>query len=148
VFFCPADERHGRGTEAPRIGTAEDAYGSYLYRQLDELPEEASQGRLDQLGANRVDGQVVPVQALALDANSLGEGPYYQVNHKALRVNILFRDGSVSNFANSQRCLAIPPEAFLDPTRLPATLDQLLVNADYAYTGGKPWQAPRLSLSE
>lgn len=144
AYFCPADERHLAHAETPRIGTADDAYGSYLYRQLDQLPEDAAQGRLDQMGSNRVGQYQVPVQALAFDANSLGEGLYYQVNHQALRVNVLFRDGSVTNFPNTDQCLAIPAAAFTNPVSLPAVVDQLLTNADYAYATGEPQRAPRI----
>jgi prepilin-type N-terminal cleavage/methylation domain-containing protein len=145
VYFCPADENHLAAAEVPRIGTDADAYGSYLYRQLDQLPPDAGHGLLDQMGSNRVGDVLVRVEALALDTNSLGPGPYYQTNHGAQRVNILFRDGAVRNFANIGNCLAIPPEAFDDLANLPAALDQLLTNADYAYRTGLPQQAPRIN---
>ncbi len=144
ICFCPADENHLALAEAPRIGTAADAYGSYTYRQLDYLPPDAARGILDQMGSNQVGDILVRVEALALDTNSLGPGPYYQANHGARQVNVLFRDGSVRNFPSVDNCLAIPPEAFADLTGLPAAVDQLLANADYAYRTGLPQEAPRI----
>jgi prepilin-type N-terminal cleavage/methylation domain-containing protein len=144
LFFCPADENHLSRAETPRIGTGADAYGSYLYRQLDYLPTEAAHGVLDQMGSHQVGAAVVRVEALALDTNSLGPGPYYQANHGARQANVLFRDGAVRNFGNVGNCLAIGGEAFADPAGLPAAMDQLLCNADYAYRTGAPEQAPHI----
>ena len=144
ICYCPADDRHAFGSETARIGTGDDAYGSYIYRQLDRLPAGKGKGLLDQLGANLVGGQRINVEALALDTNSLGPEPYYQTNHGGRRVNILFRDGSVLIFPNIDNSLAIPPEAFADPAGLPAAIDQLLTNADYAFGTGSPQNAPRL----
>ncbi len=144
VFFCPADGNFNQGEELPRIGTARDAYGSYLYRELDQLPETAARGVLDRLGANDVSQVLVPVEALALDTNSLGSGPYFHTNHNALRVNVLFRDGAVRGFANRDDCLAIPAAAFANFVLIPRAIDQLLVNADFAYRSGTPDRAPRL----
>ncbi|MBN2560110.1 MAG: type II secretion system protein [Phycisphaerae bacterium] len=143
IFFCPADDNFNLFEELPKIGTDQDAYGSYLYRQLDHLPEDACAGLLDRLGANRVDGQLVHVEALAMDANSLGPGDFYHTNHKARVVNVLFRDGSVAAFRNEDNVLAIPPEAFADFTQIPLALDQILTNADWAYRGA-PSMAPRI----
>ena len=145
VLFCPADENHLALAETPRIGTGADAYSSYLYRQLDYLPPEAAQGSLDQMGSHRVGAALVRVEALALDTNSLGPGPYYQANHGARQTNVLFRDGAVRNYRNVGNCLAISGEAFADPGGLPVALDQLLNNADYAYRTGAPEQAPHIA---
>lgn len=144
LYFCPSDSNFNFGEELPRIGTGEDAYGSYLYRQLDHLPEGADRGLLDRLGANKVGDVEIAVEALAVDTNSLGPGEYYHANHNAERANVLFRDGSVRGFANRDNSLAIPPDAFLNPMFIPRAIDQLLSNADYAYHAGPPHQAPPL----
>jgi hypothetical protein len=144
AYFCPADGNFNQGEELPRIGTAADAYGSYLYRELDQLPDTAAGGALDRLGANVVSDVPVPVEALALDMNSLGPPPYFHTNHNALRVNVLFRDGAVRVFVHRDDCLAIPAAAFANFALLPRAIDQLLVNADFAYRGGTPERAPRL----
>lgn len=145
VFFCPADNAFNREREVPKLGTAAAAYGSYLYRQLDCLPPEADAGQLDVLGANVIDTVSVPVEALALDTNSLGTGTMRHTNHDARFANILFRDAAVRRFANRDNCLALPPASFPLPTTIAAALDQLLVNADFAYRSGQPGAAPRLA---
>lgn len=143
VYFCPSDDVHEWHTSVPRIGTDDDAYGSYIYRQLDHLPPDYQAGLLDCLGENIVGDQVVPVEALALDANALGPGTFHHTNHGARVANVLYRDGSVRRFANRNNCLALPAEAF--PLGILPALDQLLTNADYAYRTGRPDQAPRLA---
>lgn len=142
VLFCPSDDAGNLEEELPKIDTGEDALGSYMYRQLDHLPETAAAGRLDSLGENVVDDQVVKVWALALDTNSLGEGDNLHTNHNAKHANILFADGSVTRFKNTNNALAIPPEAFTNPFLIPVWIDQLLTNADYGYIGS-PEEAPR-----
>ena len=144
VLFCPADDNFNLQEELPKIGTDADAYGSYLYRQLDHLPDDASTGRLDRMGTNVIDGRPVPVEALALDANSLGPGAFHHTNHRGRTVNILFRDASVRAFGNRNGLFAIPADAFQDFARLPAAIDQVLTNADYAYRG-PPGDAPRIA---
>ena len=143
VFFCPADSNYNQVWEIPRIGTAQHAFGSYLYRELDHLPPESAAGLLDRLGANRIGDVLVRVEALALDTNSLGPEPFYHVNHDGQRANILFRDGSVRDLPSRGDALAIPAAAFADPAALPAAVDDLLTRADYAYVSGRPEQAPR-----
>jgi prepilin-type N-terminal cleavage/methylation domain-containing protein len=145
VFFCPGDDTFNLARESVKIGTDKPAYGSYIYRQLDWLPADAATGRLDRLGENVVGTHVVPVEALALDTNSLGRGSMWHANHGARVANVLFRDGSVRRFANRGDCLALPPAAFRSPLDVQAALDQLLTNADYAYRGGQPRAAPRIS---
>jgi prepilin-type N-terminal cleavage/methylation domain-containing protein len=149
LFYCPADDNFNLSEEYPRIGTDEDAYGSYMYRQLDRLPECDSPGRIDYLGANVVDGQEVRVEALALDTNSLGPAAYglHHTNHRGKWVNIVFRDASVRSFRNTEDVLAIPAATFADMTRIPAAIDQLLTNADFAYQS-TPSNAPELETAE
>jgi prepilin-type N-terminal cleavage/methylation domain-containing protein len=144
VFFCPEDGNFNQGDEIPKIDTNEHAYGSYMYRELDWLPQGLEQGVLDRMGANVVDKVPVPVETLALDMNSLGEGSYLHANHAALRANVLYRDGSVRNYRNVNNCLAIPPSAFANFLQIPLAIDQVLANADYSYRAGPPQQAPKI----
>ncbi len=139
-FFCPADDNFNLGEEWPKIGTDERAYGSYQYRQLDHLPTFAADGRLDRMGTNHIGARRVRVEALALDTNSLGPGPFGHTNHRGRAVNILFRDGSVSTFSNLTNLFAIPAEVFPQYNAIAAAIDQILTNADFAYQG-----APRLA---
>lgn len=144
IAFCPADDNFNIA-QVEHIGTARDAYGSYLYRQLDYLPTDAAEGRLDRLGQHVVDNVRLTVEVLALDTNSLGEGTYRHTNHRGRRANVLYRDGSVQAFRNVDNALAIPPEAFANLAGLPGAIDQLLSNADYSYRSAQPQQAPQLT---
>jgi len=147
VLFCPADNNFNRAEEMPRIGTDDSAYGSYLYRQLDHLPDGAT-GLLDQLGANRVSDQLVRVETLALDMNSLGPAAYglRHTNHAAAWANILFRDGSVARQRNRDDLFALAASVFTDLAKVPVALDQLLTRADVAYRGD-PASAPVIPTS-
>ena len=148
LYFCPADDNCNQQEELPRIGTAEDAYGSYLYRQLDHLPPGAATGRLDCLGDNEIGQRTVRVEALALDTNALGpeELGMRHTNHRGRAVNILFRDASVRRFRNPDHLFAIGPEQFADFARIPLAIDQILTNADFAYRG-QPTDAPQIAAS-
>ena len=108
------------------------------------MPTSAATGCLDRMGVNVVAGREVPVEALALDANSLGPGTFHHTNHRGRRVNILFRDGSVAAFGNRGDLFAIPAAAFADFATLPSAIDQVLTNADYAYRS-PPAEAPALT---
>lgn len=151
VYFCPSDGNFNLRHSEPKIGTAENAYGSYTYRQLDRLPADAEQGVLDNLGVNRVGDVGIRVETLALDTNSLGPAPYYyHINHGAKQANVLYRDASVRRMKNRDNCLALPPEAFAglpNPAGIVLALDQLLTNTDYAYRAGLPHEAPRLDAA-
>jgi hypothetical protein len=61
--------------------------------------------------------------------------------------NILFRDGSAVAFHNVDNALSIKESVFSDWAELPAALDQLMVNADYAYRG-LPQHAPQIVAGE
>lgn len=146
LFYCPADDSSDLAEELPRIGTDQDAYCSYTYRQLDMLPEERRLGRLPNLGSNQVGEVQVPVEALALDANSLGAGPYRRTNHNGQKVNVLYRDRSVLTFTNDKNIFSIRAQDF-DPFLMVFTrLDQILINADYGYRHA-PKQAPEIEAS-
>jgi prepilin-type N-terminal cleavage/methylation domain-containing protein len=146
VLFCPGDDTFNLAREIPKLRSERAAWGSYIYRQLDHLAPGYEQGRLDVLGANKVDNIRVPVEALALDTNSLGPEQYqaWHTNHGAAAVNIVFRDGAVRKFANRHEALAIPAEVFPDPLQILEAIDQLLTNADVAYHTGRPDEAPRI----
>lgn len=157
VFFCPSDDNFNLAEEGPKISSpTSEAFASFIYRQLDMLPPSASTGRLDQMGANDVSGIRVRVEALAWDAQALGDKPTaanpsantFHTNHKGKESNILFRDTSVRRFANTDDVLSIPNSAFrqagsgnIAPLR--KSLDQIAINADFAYRGF-PMDAPQL----
>ena len=143
VFYCPADDNRNMVEELPKISTADDAYGSYTYRQLDQLPGPRNLGVLSDLGTNEIGGVKVRVEALAMDTNSLGPGSFRHTNHKTLRVNVLYRDGAVQTFDNEAGTFSIPEETFFSPLDIFTRLDQILVNADYAYHSS-PEHAPQI----
>lgn len=127
ILFCPADGNSNEQNEIPKIGTDNDAYGSYLYRNRDDVERPL----LDDPGLN---GEGLPARAWAMDVNSFGPGPYYHVNHAGERVQILYLDGSVKGFDNRKHTFSIRAEDFLDyGARIPARLDAILRAADRGY---------------
>lgn len=147
VYFCPADDNRNEAEELPRIGSELDAYGSYTYRQLDHLPDGRARGTLADMGVNAIGSLAVRVEALAFDTNSLGPGEFHHTNHKARRVNVLYRDRSVRVYANSAGFFSIPADTFASPLDIPARLDQILVNADYGYRNS-PDLAPQIQTAD
>jgi prepilin-type N-terminal cleavage/methylation domain-containing protein len=102
AFFCPDDDSADPKEELPKIvnRTGQDAYGSYLFRQLDGRDTaSAGKGRLEDLGNNGVGSRV---SALSLDMNSLLQIPGVPVrtNHRTLRVNIGFAAGHARTYDN------------------------------------------------
>ena len=88
---------------------------------------------------------------MALDANSLGTAELEHLNHDGVKVNVLYRDGSVQPFENEPQQTAegeppwasIPADAFLIwPAGPLAALDRIFVAADYSYVNAEPWFAP------
>ena len=144
LYFCPADDTNNLEEELPRIGSDLDAYGSYTYRQLDQVPTIGQRGKISRLGSNTVDNVRIRVEALVLDTNSLGPGPFYHTNHDGTHVNILYRDRSVRTFRNKKQTFSIPPEAFESPLDIFTRLDQILINADYGYRND-PETAPQIT---
>ncbi len=165
-LFCPDDASRSSSSEGPKIGDPEkDAYGSYLYRQMDIMPPQImSEGKLDNLQSCEFIrpeiSDTIPqttydldVHALALDSNSLGTGEAEHLNHNGERVNVLYKDGSVQPFDNEKQETAdgkppwasIPTRAF-DPATAPNSvlyaLDRIFVAADYSYLNSEPWYAP------
>lgn len=163
-LFCPDDASRSPSSEGPKIGQLGlNAFGSYLYRQMDIMPLQIlAEGKLDNLQASRFDRPEISermletrftleVQALALDANSRGTAEMEHLNHNGKRVNVLYRDGSVRPFDNENQETAdgkppwatIPADAFLVfPDDVLAALDRIFVAADYSYVNAEPWFAP------
>ena len=106
----------------------EDAYCSYLYRQLDET----TRGKLDNLGINSLGH---PAEALALDVNSLG-GPKRRTNHRARWVNVVYRDTHAQAFRNPEALFALRDQDYAAfPTSVDRRLDEILCAADFALRG-------------
>jgi prepilin-type N-terminal cleavage/methylation domain-containing protein len=132
ILFCPADGASDLEHEMPKIGTENDAYCSYLYRNRDEMERPL----LDAPGKN---GRNEPVRAWALDVGSLGDGPARHVNHDGRWTHILYGDGSARGFDNRRDLFSLRPEDFADyPMRLGGRLDTILQTADRGYTSDGP----------
>ncbi len=139
VLFCPADDTNDPFEELEKIDRRgdEDAYCSYLYRQRDQITRD----RLDYLGTNDLG---LEARALALDANSLGEGDFARTNHEAREVNILYRDGHAETFENRRDVFSLRQEDFFGfPASIERRLNEILVAADFAESGD-PTQTPPL----
>ena len=134
ALYCPADDTTDPVSELAKIGTDQDAYDSYIYRNLDQVN---GGPRLGSLGTN---DHGAPVRALLLDRQSLITAipNAYRTNHNNQTTNILFVDAHAEGFANQegQDFFAVGPNDFLN---FPGRLDQILINADHAGGRGYPF---------
>ena len=149
VFYCPADQSSDEEEELPKIGTDDDAYCSYLYRQLDMLGPRAHNGVLGDLGVNKITEasgrqRPVPVEALAMDVSSYGPGELEHINHAGDVVNILYQDGSVRTQENIDRMFSVTEQDyFAGFAGILKRLDNILLRADHAFVSD-PADAPQL----
>lgn len=121
-FFCPGDDSYDPVEELARLRARSeaDAYGSYLYRQLDQ----AESARIGNLGENDAG---LPVKALLMDLNSRMPGMPARTNHAGRRVNIGFVDSHVQTYDNARETFSLRPQDVADPF---ARLDEILIAAD------------------
>jgi len=131
AFFCPDDDTTDPTEELEKINTFEDAYCSYLYRQLDAQAADPPTARLGQLGENPDGGRIT---ALVLDMNSEltntpPDMPAVRTNHEGLTVSVGFVDGHTEQFDDPDRELTL----FGDMTQqfeLMTGLDAIFQHAD------------------
>jgi prepilin-type N-terminal cleavage/methylation domain-containing protein len=121
-FFCPGDDSTDPVEELQRLRArqGQDAYGSYLYRQLDEVQSPV----IDRLGRNQ-DGLFA--RAMLLDMNSRMPGLPERTNHGGKTVNVAFVEGHVRTFDNSDQAFSLRPQDVSNPF---ARLDEVLRYAD------------------
>lgn len=113
VLFCPgSDQPVDAAAELAKVGTIQQAQGSYYYRHAGVTklfytpPEPVPNLQLDNLGTNR---QGRPIRALAMDCQFLcsGDVAVYGVkpstHHRQLAANVLFSDGHVAAQSNRDR---------------------------------------------
>ena len=161
VYYCPADAGEDETEEQPKIATDQDAYGSYLYRQAQMLPGRPVLGDLGDNPVKRASGAdtTVKVQALAMDVQVTGPAPLKHITHQGDKVNILFQDTSVRDFANRNEWLDPPTNTLKagifavhdshmqpmltsnDATALKKRLAEIFLRGDVAY-GAEPGDAP------
>ena len=127
-MFCPDDDTSDPIEELARIRSQsdQDAYSSYLYRQLDGLADGLSGGRLHDPGVNNA-GK--PVSALMLDMNSLLQLPGVptRTNHGGTRVGVGFIGGNAEMFDNSDQQMTLRAG---DEMTVFDRLDEILEYAD------------------
>ncbi|MCG3136270.1 MAG: hypothetical protein HJJLKODD_00096 [Phycisphaerae bacterium] len=162
-LYCPADDQLDIRQEVPKIGqTGEDAYCSYLFRQLDFTPPEILiTAKLNDLRKNTVQikGTSVdppkPVELdvtmLAMDINLWGDNGIIpkRTNHNGTFVNISFVDGSVQQYENQNHVgwgaglerpwASLDIAAFPGPATVLAELDRIIQTADIGYKNPTPW---------
>lgn len=137
--YCPGDDTNDPIKELAKFNaqnTGEMAYSSFYYRNL----QETSNNKVDDLGIN---SKNFAATAFAMDCNNQSDTPEYnRSNHGAKSVNVLYMDGHVTNFANTNnanftlRIVDQPPAGGpYDFTITLARLDEIFVRADYGAMG-------------
>jgi len=125
IFYCPGDDTNDPQEELAKVNqqAMAPAFGSYLYRQLDQT---SGSGRIEYLGVN---GEGKPAAALAMDLNSVItlDPAYSRSNHQRRDVNILCVDASVARFSNEQDEFSLRDQDLAD---LQARRDDILRTAD------------------
>lgn len=138
AFFCPDDDDIADiNEELGHIGTGDNAYGSYFYRQLDEV-----------IGDNRLSAQATnslgkAATLLATDRQSLFTAfpNGWRTTHGNAASNLLFIDGRVTRYSNQgDKNLFAMDQA--DGYNFPALLDDLIQNADHVGNGGSVETCP------
>jgi len=144
ALFCPDDDTRDPVEELDHINAqgATDGFSSYLYRQLDQTEN----ARMDNLGNNDMGNKA---RMLAVDMNSLGtlHPSLERTNHQAESVNVMYVDGHVSAFGNSDGTFTMDQASadatFTNPPVTQKRIDQIIINADYS-EDGNPQDAPQL----
>ena len=140
AFFCPDDDDiTDVHQELGHIETATHSYGSYLYRQLDQVTGDP---RLSAQATNSL-GQRPAL--LATDRQSLFTAfpNGWRTNHGNRASNMLFIDGRVTRYTNhnEQNLFALDQADGFD---FPVLLDELIQNADHVGNGGSVENSPNL----
>ncbi|MFG0247505.1 MAG: type II secretion system protein [Phycisphaeraceae bacterium JB051] len=141
AFFCPDDDDiTDTDTELNNIGTGTDSYGSYFYRQLDEINGDT---RLASQTTNSL-GQKPAV--LAMDRQSVFPSipSGTRTNHSNKASNLMFMDGRVVRFSNNaeKNVFSVDESDFPGAGSFPVLLDQLVQNGDHVGNGGSQDDVP------
>lgn len=137
ALYCPGDDSVDPFSELAKIKTSQDAYASYIYRQLDALRPGSKKL------ATLTNSNGLRAHLLALDRQSVVNAidNAYRTNHNNERSNLLFADGHVESFPNSRANLfTLRPNDYFN---FPGRLDEIMLNGDHAGEGkGKPFPFP------
>ncbi len=141
AMFCPSDDSTDPTEELEHIKLRNDSAScSYFYRQLDRT----SNDRIYDLGQSNPGLQA---SALLVDANSLISffPDAFRTNHENSTVNILYHDGHVESYPNSNNqtdgVFSISELDFsIDPTG-EKRFNKVFIAADFALQGD-PAEAP------
>jgi len=129
AVFCPGDDTTDPISELAKIGTDEDAYSSYLYRNGDQT----GSARLSNLGTND-EGEAV--RALLFDRQTqLPIENGVRTNHGNQLSNLLFVDGHVTLFPNVGQANLFGIRG-QDIVNLLGRLDEIMINGDQAGHAG------------
>ena len=136
AMFCPADDTNDPVEELAKVRSQSDnAFSSYLYRQLDRTQSD----RIDDLGNSNPD---LAATALLLDSNALLPPPQGRTNHENRVVNIAYHDGHVQQTYNSDNQTdGLFSLRAGDMSAFKNRLDQIMIAADYQLVGD-PAAAP------
>jgi prepilin-type N-terminal cleavage/methylation domain-containing protein len=131
AYFCPDDDTSDPVEELDKIGTGEDAYCSYLYRQLDAQAADPPTAQISRLGLNPSGNRV---SALMLDMNSelTNTPPGYpavRTNHDGLVVSVGFVAGHARQFDDEDRDLTLSGD-FTQQFELMTKIGTIFENAD------------------
>jgi prepilin-type N-terminal cleavage/methylation domain-containing protein/prepilin-type processing-associated H-X9-DG protein len=134
AMFCPGDDTADPVQEIQNVGSlANDAYSSYMFRQLDETTND----KFDDLGKN---GLGTTARALLIDCDALITAfpNSYRTNHDGKVANVLYLDGHVKAAKNVNNIFSMRDADLGDSE---ARLNQILQNADFVEQGD-PAAAP------
>ncbi|MGC9455853.1 MAG: type II secretion system protein [Phycisphaerae bacterium] len=128
-MFCPGDDSTDPVEELHKVRNrdSEDAYSSYLYRQLDAQDQSRPpRANIDNLGRN---GEGQFVRAMLMDMNSRMNipGTPQRTNHGGERVSVGFLSGSAEAFENEGGRFSLRPG---DEMNVFGRLDEIFVEAD------------------
>ena len=144
AMFCPADDSTDPTEELAHIQLRDDSAScSYFYRQLDRTTND----RVYDLGESNPGLQA---SALLIDANSLlsFSPDYFRTNHGNAVVNVLYHDGHVESYPNSNNqndgVFSIRDRDFGTDPSGGQRLDEIFIAGDFALRGD-PADAPAVA---
>ena len=126
-LFCPTDPDAHPETEYEkfRMRSEENAWCSYLYRQLDGQAGKPPRNRLASLGSN-AKGRKVTALVMDIQCNIEWQGVPFKKLHEGKRCNIGFMDGSVKTVLNVDERLSLATAT----DKVEQRLDEIMEHAD------------------